>query len=111
MAKPTAQQCHAMITYFAKQYEQKVGDKPLVNRNRARWGFESMLMDYTSEQARVLVDFYLEHWDRATMDWFLYNYEKVDQALQEHNENELATAKRRKVTEQRLEEWRNRWKK
>jgi hypothetical protein len=100
-----------MTTYFASQYAAKVGSSAPVNRNKARWGFEAMLMDYTSEQARTLVDYYLEHWDNPSIEWFLYNYEKVDVALQEHNERELASAKRRAVTQQRLEEWRNRWKK
>jgi hypothetical protein len=111
MSKPTAQQCHAMTTYFASQYADKVGKPAPVNRNKARWGFEAMLMDYTPGQARTLVDFYLEHWQLPNIEWFLYNYEKVDLALQEHNDREAMSAKRRAVTQQRLEEWRNRWKK
>src|SRR5690348_5133832 len=103
MAKPTAQQCHALIDYFSKTYVKKVGRDASFNRNKARWGFEGMLMDYSPTDARTLVDFYLDHWDNPNMDWFLYNYEKVDEGLQEHNERETSAAKRRAVTQQRLE--------
>lgn len=109
MAKPTAQQCHALTTYFINQYGEKLGKSASVNRNKARWGFESVLMDYTPSQARELIDYYLEHYETPSVEWFLFNYEKVDVAKQEHDENELIAAKRREATRQRLEEWRNRW--
>jgi len=111
MAKPTAQQCHALTTYFMQQYAEKVGRSASVNRNKSRWGFESILMDYTPTQARELIDYYLGHYENPSIEWFLFNYEKVESAMQEHNENELIAAKRRNETQRRLEEWRNRWQK
>lgn len=111
MAKPTAQQCHALTTYFIQKYTDVVGKKPSVNRNKARWGFESILMDYTPTDARGLIDYYMEHYNNPTVEWFLFNYEKVDNAKQEHEENEAAAERRRAATAKRLEEWRNRWQK
>lgn len=111
MAKPTAQQCHALTTYFITAVSESTGTRPAVNRNKARWGFESVLMDYTPTEARELIDYYIEHYDRPSVEWFLFNYEKVDVAKREHDENELIAAKRREATAQRLEEWRNRWQK
>lgn len=111
MAKPTAQQCHALTTYYMTAYAEKVGRPASVNRNKSRWGFESILMDYTPTQARELIDYYLDHWETPTVEWFLFNYEKVDAAKQDHDKNELIAAKRRAATAKRLEEWRNRWQK
>lgn len=110
MAKPTPQQCHALTTHFIGQYTESKGYKPSVNRNKARWGFESLLMDYTPAQARELIDYYIEHWESPNLDWFMFNYEKVDEAKQDHDKAEAVAEKRRKATAQRLEEWRNRWK-
>lgn len=111
MSKPTAQQCHAMSTYFASQYAAKVGKPATLNRNRARWSWDAVLMDYTPTQAHELVDFYLEHWSEPDIEWFFYNYEKVDAAVQEHMKNEESRRVRREETQKRLDEWRNRWKK
>lgn len=111
MAKPTAQACHAMTTYFTKKYKEVVGTSPSVNRNTARYGFEGLLMDYSPANARELVDYYIEHYSEPVLQWFLYNYEKVDAEKQEKEEKKLSEAKRRKETQARLQEWRERWKK
>ena len=110
MPKPTAQQCHALTTYYISKYTSVVGRAPSVNRNKARYGFEGLLMDYTSENARLLIDYYIDHYDEPKIDWFIYNYEKVDEAKTDRDHEEVAQAKRRAATEARLEEWRNRWK-
>lgn len=110
MAKATAQQCHALTTYYIDKYTDVVGKAPLVNRNKSKWGFEAMLIDYTPAQARELIDFYIDHYAATpTIEWFLFNYEKVDQAKQERAEHEVVMAKRREETKRRAEEWRNRW--
>lgn len=109
MAKPTAQQCHAMTTYFVKQYESVLGRATVVNRNKTRWGFEAILMDFTAEQTKSLIDYYLEHYASPNVEWFLFNYDKVVEAKQDQEERQKTAAKRREETARRLEEWRNRW--
>ena len=111
MVKPTAQACHALTTYFKTAFKEVVGREPVVSRNKARWWFESILMDYKSDQARELIDFYLSHYDNPDLEWFAYNYDKVDTNMQERMRAEDVARKRREETEKRLEEWRNRWKK
>jgi hypothetical protein len=111
MSKPTAQQCHALTTYFAKVYTEKVGKPAVFNRNKARWSWDSVLMDYTPGQVREMLDFYVEHWTEPNLEWFFYNCEKVDLAIADHNQEEEARHARRALTQQRLDEWRNRWKK
>lgn len=111
MAKPTAQQCHALTSYFISSYKNSRGHAPVVNRNKARWGFDAMLMDYLPERVKVLIDYYINHWDLPTLDWFLYNYEKVDERKQEQVRRDDQQAKRLKETEQRLKEWKKRWEK
>lgn len=111
MAKPTAQQCHAMTSYFVKRYGEVLGRDPIVNRNKARYGFEGILMDFSPDGAKKIIDYYLEHYESPTIEWFLYNYEKVVASKEESAEEERARQARREATQKRLEEWRNRWKK
>ena len=110
MAKPTAQQCHAMTTYFINKYTEVVGRSPSVNRNKARYGFEGLLMDYSRDEAHTLIDYYIEDYPDPRLDWFLYNYEKVIEDMKESEAEEQSRRKRREETQRRLEEWRNRWK-
>lgn len=109
MAKPTAQQCHALTTYFVDAYTGVVGKKPVVNRNKARWGFESLLMDYDPVESRELIDFYVKHWNTPSLEWFLFNYEKVISARDEARAKERSSERRREETRARLENWRKRF--
>lgn len=111
MATPTAQACHALTTYYIGKYESVVGTRPVVNRNKAKAGAYGLLMDYTPTDARELVDYYIEHWDSPSIQWFFYNYELVEQAMQEKQKSDESAKARREVTQAKLEEWRNRWKK
>jgi hypothetical protein len=107
----TAKDCHALTTYFVSKYKETTGSTLTVNRNKARWGFESVLMDYPAKQAYDLIDYYMEHWQTPSMEWFFYNYDKVVVAKQECEAQEAAAVQVRKDTAERLEEWRRRWKK
>lgn len=111
MAGPSAQQCHALTTYYINKYEETFGRKPVVNRNTAKAGIYGLLMDYSQSEARELIDHYLKHWAEPTLQWFLYNYDKVVESKEDREKEEKARVERRKVTERRLEEWRARWKK
>ena len=107
MAKATAQQCHALTSHYIAKYTAENNKAPSVNRNKARWGFEAMLMDYSSAQVRELLDYFVEHYEH-TLEWFLFNYEKVDEEKTTYERNKVATAKRREETKKRLAEWKER---
>lgn len=107
MAKPTPQQCHALITHYIARYEEVVGSKPSLNRNKARWGFESILMDHSAEESRSIIDYFLDHYE-PNIDWFLWNYEKVVEAREEYVKNQDAINHRREETQKRLDAWRER---
>lgn len=111
MANPTAQQCHAMTTYFINGYKDLTASAPVVNRNKAKAGWSGMLMDFTPTQARELVDHYLAYYEKPRIDWFLYNYEKVAEDMKERNEAKEVRRLRRAETERRAKEWEERWKK
>lgn len=107
MAKPTLAQCHALITYYINRHEEVVGTKPTINRNKAKWGFESILMDHSPEESRGIVDYFLDHYE-PNIDWLVWNYEKVVEAREEYTKNQAAVEHRRMETQKRLDAWRER---
>jgi hypothetical protein len=104
MAKPTAQACHAMTSYYIGRYTETRGHAPIVNRNKARYTFEGLLMDYTSTEVKQIIDYFIEHYERD-LEWFNYNYEKVVKARQEALAEKFAQAKRRADTALAMERW------
>lgn len=108
--KPTAQQCHAMTTYYATSYKEKFGRTPVVNRNKARWGFEAILTDMTAPEAQTLIDWWLsdESAKAQDLDWFFYNYDKLIVLRQEEALNRARRKELMAESAKRVAEWRAR---
>lgn len=110
MAKPTAQQCHAMTTYYVSKFKEKYGREPVINRHSARWGFESVLMGMPPAEAKKLLDFYFTTTStkQHALDFFFYNYEKLIESLSALEQDKLRRKKMREESEKRAAEWRAR---
>lgn len=104
----TAKDCHALTSYYVKGYEVRYGVKPNVNRNTARWGFDSMLQDLSMNHVRQLIDYYFTTppTRRHDLDWFFYNYEKLNNAMSEAREDAKHRSKLMEESKQRAEAWR-----
>lgn len=110
MPKPTPQQCHALTTYYVKLFKQKYGTEPVVNRNRARWDFDTLLSGMSSVHAKELLEFYFTTASPKghTLDWFFYNYDKLMESQTEAEKDRAARDKLRQESAQRAKEWRER---
>lgn len=110
MAKPTAQQCHAMTSYYKKAFQEKYKYEPNVNRNTARWNWEGILTDMPASKAKELVDFYFSTTSQKqhSLDWFFYNYDKLIESLSDLEKDRLRRKQLREESEKRAAEWRAR---
>ena len=105
---PTVKDCHTLTTYYAKLYARKYGEKPVVNRHTARWGFDSVLMDMPLTEAKELLEYYLTTVSprKHPLDWFFYNYEKLVKGRQDAEEDHARTQRLLLESKKRAEEWR-----
>lgn len=105
---PAAKDCHTLTSYYAKKYTEKYGEKPVVNRNTARWNFDSILMGMTLAEAIELIDYYFTVVSsrKHPLDWFFYNYEKLIKAKQDAEEDRARTRKLLLESKERAERWR-----
>lgn len=108
----TAKDAHTLGTYYAKIYKAKYSKDPVFNRHAARWGFESVLMDMSINDAKLLLDYYLNTASttqnrKHSLDWFLYNYEKLIESMQAQQEDAERRKKLREESEIRAREWRD----
>jgi len=108
MPKATVQQCHALISYYIKKYKEKYkGAEPVVNRHSARWGFDSVLMGMSPDEAKEVIDYYFKTTStrKHSLDWFFYNYEKLIAGKNELAEDQARREKLRRESEERAREW------
>lgn len=112
MTAPTAAQCHALTTYFVKGFTAKYGAAPNINRNIARQAFAGMLMDVDSAEVKRLIDYYFQTPSTGnkghSLNWFLYNYDKVKDALVNTSDDRDSINALMRRSEQKAKEWRER---
>lgn len=104
----TPKQAQTLVSYFGKKYKEKYDTAPVLNRYKARWGFDAILMDMSESKVKDLIDYYLETYspNMHDLDWFFYNYDKLDQAKRDRDKDAVALAALREQSKKRTEEWR-----
>jgi hypothetical protein len=112
MANPTAPQCHAAVSYYEKKYFEVYGRAAVVNRHKARWGFDSILRGMSAKECNSLIDYYFET-DKSSnqlhsLEWFFFNYDKLMNARNTQEEKADERDKLREESKQRVKEWRER---
>lgn len=109
---PSAKDAHTLISYFESAYQRQYGTKPNVNRYKARWGFDSVLMQMPMKDAKNLLDYYVESGNARNRDleWFFYNYDKLIEAEARVRDDVQRTKALREESKKRAQEWRNRGK-
>ncbi len=106
----TAKECHILTTYYEKKFKEKYQTAAVVNRNTAKWGFDSILKGLSPEETKDLIDYWfgVDSVQRHPLQWFFYNYEKLIETRALQAEDSDIRAKQRKETEERVRKWRER---
>jgi len=106
----TAQDCHKLITYYEKKFKEKYQTAAVVNRNSAKWGFDSILKGISPQEVKDLIDYWFstDTVQRHPLQWFFYNYEKLIQARADQDEDEVRRRILRHQSEERARKWRER---
>lgn len=104
----TTQQWNTLVTYFLNQFKAKYDAAPKdFNRYRDKWGFQAMIEDYGMDQSKKIIDYYFgTARPYHPTNYLLFNYEKLNNAMLEREEDEANRAKLRAESRRRVEEWR-----
>jgi hypothetical protein len=101
-----AKQANALISLYEKNYIERYDHKPNTNRFREKWGYQDMIHDLGYDQARKVVDYYFNLPKVSHPVLFLHqNYDKINEALIEKEEDEIKRAELRRETEKRVKEF------
>jgi hypothetical protein len=106
----TAKDCHALTSYYEKKFKERYNTSAVVNRNDARWKFDSILKSLSVKEVMALMDFWFEtdSVQRHPIVWFFYNYDKLITVRAEQQEDSELRSKLRKESEERARKWRER---
>lgn len=111
MTKDEAKLAYALVGIYCTLYKQKYKKSPIVNRYREKWAMNDVVESIGYDRTKVLLEYYFDlKKDGHPLTWFFYNFEKLDLALQQSEEDktrrELIRAKTKSMVEERDNEYR-----
>jgi hypothetical protein len=102
-------QSNGLITQFIKNWTEKYGKPPVLNRYKWKWAFQDMVQDLGYERAKDVVEYYFRTGRPLhPIDYLAYNYDKLYSIMLERELDREKTALLAKETEQRVKEWERR---
>lgn len=105
MAKQDSQQAYALVSLYIALYKNKYNKQPLVNRYREKWAMQDVIDTVGYERARVLLDYYFKCTKSGhPLNWFLYNFDRLDDILVESEADTEYRKKLRKQTKDLVEQ-------
>lgn len=99
-------QANGLITQFIKNYTDKYGKAPVLNRYKEKWAFQDMVSDLGYERAKLVVDYYFRTSKLGhPIQYLLYNYERLNRVMLEREEDNAKLKEIAQATKKRVEEW------
>lgn len=98
MAKEDDKQAYALVSLYIGLYKNKYNKQPFVNRYREKWAMKDVIETVGFDRSKELLEYYFKcNKPGHPLNWFLYNFDKLDITLV----NTLADEKRREAIRQR----------
>lgn len=89
---------YSLLAVYDKLYIEKYGNKPVYNKYREKWGMQDVIDSVGYDRAKDLISYYFKVTKpKHPLAWFFYNFDKLDDML---NQAELDKIKREKIREQ-----------
>ena len=99
-------QANGLVTQYIKNWTDKYGKAPVINRYKEKWGFQDMVQDLGYERAKEVVDYYFNTGRLGhPTTYLIYNYETLHKIMLEREADRENMARLAKETEQRVKEW------
>jgi len=102
-----AKQAGNLLDLYLLLSEEKYGSKPTVNRYRDKWGLVDVIDSVGFEKARDLLVFYFKTGKQGhPLQFFLFNFDKLEVGMQEAEKDAADKERLRKLTAERVKAFR-----
>jgi len=106
MTKDEAKLAYGLVGLYCALYKQKYGKSAVVNRYREKWAMNDVIDSVGYDRSKQLIEYYFTTTKAGhPINWFFYNFEKLDFALEQIEEDktrrELIRAKTKSMVEER----------
>lgn len=100
---------YILLSLYDRLYLEKYGKKPKYNKYREKWAMQDVIDSIGEERAKEILQYYF----RVTkanhpLQWFFYNFDKLDDMLQQIENDKIRRENLRQQTKRMVEEYEHR---
>ena len=104
MTKDSAKLIHALFTLYTSLYKQKYNSNITINRHKEKWAMQDVLESVGYDRTRELMVYYFDcNKPGHPLQWFFFNFDKLDDMLTKVEEDKIRRAKMREETRKMVE--------
>lgn len=101
-------QVYALIDLYKDLFIDRYRRAPTLNRYKSKWAMTDVVEDIGAQRAEELLRYYFKTQKPGhPLEFFFYNYERINQVLADKEEDERKRAQIRKETAEKLREMEN----
>lgn len=105
MAKADSKQPYALLSLYEKLYTEKYNKASRLNKFKEKWAMQDVIESVGYDRARELLEYYFRVTKQGhPIQWFFYNFDRLDDMLLQSQEDELRRKKMREATKKMVEE-------
>lgn len=105
MAKADSKQPYALLSLYEKLYTEKYRKASRLNKFKEKWAMQDVIESVGYDRARELLEYYFRVTKQGhPIQWFFYNFDRLDDMLLQSQEDELRRRKMREATKKMVEE-------
>jgi hypothetical protein len=105
MTKEDAKQAYALVSLYIALYKNRYNKQPLVNRYREKWAMQDVIDTVGFDRSKELLEYYFKcNKIGHPLNWFLYNFDRLDDVLIRSKEDVERRKDLRKQTKNLVEQ-------
>ena len=105
MAKTENQLAFSLLSLYSKEYQDKYGRSCSINKFRDKWAMIDLIDSVGYDRAKELIAYYFKTTssNRHSLQWFMYNFDRLDDMLMKTEADRIRREKIRKATREMVE--------
>lgn len=97
-------QPYALLSLYEALYSDKYNKSPRLNKYKEKWAMQDVIESTGYERARILLEYYFKVSKHGhPIQWFFYNFDRLDDMLSQSEEDSERRRKMREATKKMVE--------
>lgn len=105
MTKDDSTKAYQLVSLYLSLYKTKYNKNVVINKHKEKWAMADVIDSVGFDKAKDLLVYYFQTSKSGhPLQWFLYNFERLDVLLNAKRDDEEKRSKMRELTKKMVEE-------